>query len=192
MSTEAVGALKDISIHALREESDMVLLLYVLMRLSISIHALREESDLRVSSSVNSFVRISIHALREESDTKSISNHCYNMLDFNPRSPRGERPKSQSDKPIEVVISIHALREESDYRWHQVYTQRNYFNPRSPRGERQTKTTMYYLRQEFQSTLSARRATTLKEDKRIQQGISIHALREESDFAQVIIKISMS
>ena len=45
MSTEAVGALKDISIHALREESDTITINTKLAISSISIHALREESD---------------------------------------------------------------------------------------------------------------------------------------------------
>ena len=45
MSTEAVGALKDISIHALREESDMSTEAVGALK-DISIHALREESDI--------------------------------------------------------------------------------------------------------------------------------------------------
>ena len=55
-----------ISIHALREESDVQPIRAAAIQ-QISIHALREESDLRriVSGEVE---RISIHALREESD----------------------------------------------------------------------------------------------------------------------------
>ena len=51
----------------------------------ISIHALREESD-RDASQPRSQTRISIHALREESDTRTRHRQgipCY----FNPRSP---------------------------------------------------------------------------------------------------------
>ena len=103
--------------------------------IAISIHALREESDM-AKFCINMEQIISIHALREESDCTSLC-RAYASVDFNPRSPWGERPdsdvalvslngfqstlspwgerqkiaKSQSDKPI---ISIHALREESD------------------------------------------------------------------------------
>ena len=81
----------DISIHALREESDPRLLLSCLREsgnfyprpprgerlhgysksessMDISIHALREESDGKFSYCRRCGCRISIHALREESD----------------------------------------------------------------------------------------------------------------------------
>ncbi|EDT45696.1 hypothetical protein BIFDEN_01532 [Bifidobacterium dentium ATCC 27678] len=73
-----------ISIHALREESDITSPHHPPAQ-CISIHALREESD-----PVNIYwfviVLISIHALREESDVcvdSGIGQVCY----FNPRSP---------------------------------------------------------------------------------------------------------
>ena len=65
---------------------------YWLLVQYISIHALREESDLYVTSEFENDVDgISIHALREESDlaqkaAKKITDN------FNPRSPWGERP----------------------------------------------------------------------------------------------------
>ncbi len=55
-----------ISIHALRVEGDLRLLLQA-HRLRISIHALRVEGDDRVAVIVND-VSISIHALRVEGD----------------------------------------------------------------------------------------------------------------------------
>ena len=55
-----------ISIHALREEGDMVSLPLV-HHLVISIHALREEGD-RIHSHKRYPCPISIHALREEGD----------------------------------------------------------------------------------------------------------------------------
>ena len=55
-----------ISIHALREESDR-LVIGQRVQGKISIHALREESDLE-SINIPDGVIISIHALREESD----------------------------------------------------------------------------------------------------------------------------
>ena len=147
-----------ISIHALREESDRSHLDTAFYPLSISIHALREESD---KSAIKShfFRTISIHALREESD---IERFCkgFSMLNFNPRSPRGER----------LASFFPAQGDRTD------------FNPRSPRGERlyswldnmrQYPISIHALREEsdrqqviffshifkFQSTLSARRAT---------------------------------
>ena len=53
---------------------------------NISIHALREESDTFVGEKEGQTILISIHALREESDSLSVSVlpiHRY----FNPRSP---------------------------------------------------------------------------------------------------------
>ena len=80
----------DISIHALREESDVKKLVIWSYVNGISIHALREESD--PGSEVNDKLRdISIHALREESDAGS-----------------------QIEALGRQFISIHALREESD------------------------------------------------------------------------------
>ena len=80
--------------------------------LRISIHALREESDLlldvdrrcfhefqstpsarRATVDAFGFSRchvISIHALREESDVEPLET-VYGRSDFNPRPPRGER-----------------------------------------------------------------------------------------------------
>ena len=54
-------------------------------QLPISIHALREESDMAVAGGDLSMV-ISIHALREESDEYNIG-IWPRMLYFNPRSP---------------------------------------------------------------------------------------------------------
>ena len=78
-----------ISIHALREESD-IFKSKQKKSFEISIHALREESDVKCEHVVLAINGISIHALREESDPDN-SRFC---------------------KPY--LISIHALREESD------------------------------------------------------------------------------
>ena len=55
-----------ISIHALRKESDSIVL-QLARDISISIHALRKESDQRERERGQA-QRISIHALRKESD----------------------------------------------------------------------------------------------------------------------------
>ena len=75
----------DISIHALREESD-VDFRYVLDGEDISIHALREESDRLIHTVSQTHVVISIHALREESDFAAPYLVGY-LPYFNPRSP---------------------------------------------------------------------------------------------------------
>ena len=82
MSTQDL--IKQISIHALREESDTSFAIDI-MRSFISIHALREESD-KSEYFLLLYRQISIHALREESD------RLYTLFvscngDFYPRSP---------------------------------------------------------------------------------------------------------
>ena len=79
-----------ISIHALREESDIILFLAAILQTQISIHALREESDRRRDTMI------------------------YRDGNFNPRSPWGERQSQNAFINRAIDISIHALREESD------------------------------------------------------------------------------
>ena len=97
-----------ISIHALHEESDQL----VLRRrrdLGISIHALHEESDPDYAYPYDTR-RISIHALHEESDTHHDANQT-----------------------VSKIISIHALHEESDLRALPLRRPPSgNFNPRSP------------------------------------------------------------
>ena len=84
MSAKAVSLTDSISIHALREESDLRVGVSGGDRL-ISIHALREESDIHLLAHGTTQV-ISIHALREESDSPAIRNVTPRRY-FNPRSP---------------------------------------------------------------------------------------------------------
>ena len=79
----------DISIHALRKESDCRPCLIVVGDI-ISIHALRKESD-KIKRLDRTALKISIHALRKESDLSEAK--------------KGVHPSA---------ISIHALRKESD------------------------------------------------------------------------------
>ena len=64
------SATRKISIHALREEGDLLLREQAADRRPISIHALREEGDDSAKQPF-SHLRISIHALREEGDSKN-------------------------------------------------------------------------------------------------------------------------
>ena len=74
----------DISIHALRKESDKVSNHRSIIT-SISIHALRKESDFRNPHQIEPEL-ISIHALRKESDRR-VPYARRHSSDFNPRSP---------------------------------------------------------------------------------------------------------
>ena len=123
---------------------------------------------------------------------------------FNSRPPRGERPSVQRVRYSSSRISIHALREESDSRRLNSSMSSNYFNPRPPRGGRHIPAALAAKLYAFQSTPSARRATTATSggsgpfrdfNPRPPRGgrllhavdelsllvISIHALREEGD-----------
>ena len=125
---------RKISIHALREESDRYASSQRTGSKMISIHALREESDLKTETA-GLYILISIHALREESDA-SRSWFWPSRVNFNPRPPRGERPRMTRSWKSTV-----------------------YFNPRPPRGERQLPRRILFRGKLFQSTPSARRAT---------------------------------
>ena len=154
----------DISIHALREESDASGdRPQKLSMIFLSTPSARRATDPKDAGATVPF--ISIHALREESDTSSTAFVVSIILflstpsarratrlrlvlplrfrDFYPRPPRGERPGCRP-----------------------LCTTRFHFYPRPPRGERQRKP---------QITCSTRH-------------ISIHALREESDYNSLVTK----
>ena len=146
-----------ISIHALREEGDAVLIgargavglflstpsarratysaIHGAPPESISIHALREEGDWRARSFAL-MMQISIHALREEGDRRRTGPDRQGK-DFYPRPPRGGRL----------------------WRFRMPGTRCSYFYPRPPRGGRR------YIHRNSDWT----------------EEISIHALREEGD-----------
>ena len=102
-------------------------------------------------------------------------------MDFNPRSPRGERRVTlallsaprifqstlpargatplKGCPPTSLGISIHAPREGSDDGYLEVFGVAGDFNPRSPRGERRFQAVHGLAVHGFQSTLPARGAT---------------------------------
>ena len=147
---------REISIHALREEGDLIGVLHA-PEPQISIHALREEGDRR----------------RERRTTRS--------RDFYPRPPRGGRPaggpgsfhgrqisihalREEGDAAVNDLlqrhnISIHALREEGDPFRHRSERVKEDFYPRPPRGGRLEHDLLVRIVQKFLSTPSARRAT---------------------------------
>ena len=157
----ATGCLHDIpapvqiSIHALREESDRVQQHRVRYRL-ISIHALREESDQfvgRVLHSEQFQSTLSVRRATRRSRPTAISSAFQSTLSV--RRATGSTAKTVASG----MISIHALREESDFKI----------------ADKSFTVT------EFQSTLSVRRATQDHVRRVFPRPISIHALREESD-----------
>ena len=80
----ALWGVRDISIHALHEESDWYESADTNGK-GISIHALHEESDDNLAKDENADI-ISIHALHEESD--SLCSFLFvDGRNFNPRSP---------------------------------------------------------------------------------------------------------
>ena len=81
------------------------------------------------------------------------------MGNFNPRSPRGERPR--------LDLNTQTVKD---------------FNPRSPRGERRMDFVQLIRKTQFQSTLPAWGATKLTLKGLDLLAISIHAPRVGSDF----------
>ena len=100
----------------------------------ISIHAPREGSD-TMSLYVRGVPSISIHAPREGSDQNLLIGNL-TLPNFNPRSPRGERP---CPRPVPggrcPDFNPRSPRGER-LQPKNTSNQYRYFNPRSPRGER--------------------------------------------------------
>ena len=170
---------------------------------AISIHALREEGDLLLGRRLL-LGRISIHALREEGDRARL-HPLQDGQDFYPRPPRGGRLRSFRSLRLlgpflstpsarratcgclcqgsVRLISIHALREEGDTSKRRRSRTTCNFYPRPPRGGRQSPCVAFCVFRIFLSTPSARRATDFLLQLGICLLISIHALREEGDRA---------
>ena len=104
---------------------------------------------------------ISIHASRGGSDD-SVAISVEKTPDFNPRFPRGKRPRSSGyDRPAP------------------------HFNPRFPRGKRRQSSPPLFLLSVFQSTLPAGEATYGLYEMHFGKKISIHASRGGSDIKAV-------
>ena len=96
----------------------------------ISIHALRKESDSIQHGDYSDEFDISIHALRKESDVAVAPIASADIFQSTLSVRRATRPRTVW--PCLLCISIHALRKESD-RCPVCEAARNaYFNPRSP------------------------------------------------------------
>ena len=113
------------------------------------------------------------------------------LLNFYPRPPRGGRHVHSTFHPLPLGISIHALREEGDENGPQRAGWHCHFYPRPPRGGRPGSTESLRRLLEFLSTPSARRATRHEQQHPGHHRISIHALREEGDYAFAAIPLHM-
>ena len=132
---------------------------------------------------------ISIHAPRVGSD--DIAEQCYNIakLNFNPRSPCGERPSDTtvSGRQSSRFQSTLPVWGATSRRW-SGGAQGEHFNPRSPCGERrQLGQRPAHSQPEFQSTLPVWGATGHPDQPAGNGHISIHAPRVGSDNLQVIL-----
>ena len=104
---------------------------------------------------------ISIHALLAESDLIKSLGKAYRLKFQSTLSSR--RATDRDYKPENIkTISIHALLAESDTSGKPEPLNLIHFNPRSPRGERPAKIKVAIMGLQFQSTLSSRRATSLR------------------------------
>ena len=156
-SPSARMTLREISIHALREEGDTktvsrnVTALRFLStpsaRRATFLTACPRSNVLFLStpsarratfavSSASPLSIISIHALREEGD-RSFPGTQKAATDFYPRPPRGGRRAYATQNANQTNISIHALREEGDgyVCADRVFLPKDFY-PRPPRGGR--------------------------------------------------------
>ena len=148
----------------------------------ISIHALREEGDV-MGKSHKEIAKISIHALREEGDRQNGDELNFSGLFLSTPSAR----RATMQLPLRVFdykISIHALREEGDATGAYCRAKADDFYPRPPRGGRRGRFVAPSKAYVFLSTPSARRATDPRVLLQRARTISIHALREEGDVHQ--------
>ena len=174
----------------------------------ISIHAPRGGSD-HAKCVDGQYLFISIHAPRGGSDRCAAGNKC-ELLDFNPRSPWGERlyisvilikfhvfqstlpvgGATARDIPIPGLreISIHAPRGGSDLCLLEQMLFLFDFNPRSPWGERRYVAAQVAQSLIFQSTLPVGGATLVIGIVAHGLSISIHAPRGGSDSLLVALE----
>ena len=180
--TSRTKSITTISIHALLAESDPPYNLMIHQPKNFYPRSPCGERQARRASRQQP-AGISIHALLAESDT-STKKKINPASHFYPRSPCGERrywpcvfvvgraisihallaesdhqPKKKSTRQ---VISIHALLAESDRRKQPGSSLDIHFYPRSPCGERLINNVIDGINEIFLSTLSLRRATSIK------------------------------
>ena len=147
---------------------------------AISIHALREEGDLLLGRRLL-LGRISIHALREEGDTRTLP-RCSSWAYFYPRPPRGGRLPTRQEKEAEAkFLSTPSARRATAAAARATARPANFY-PRPPRGGRPAVRTKKSLprRHFYPRPPRGGRHADLENPTQAPM-ISIHALREEGD-----------
>ena len=169
-----------ISIHALREEGDLLRSVRQDVRNDISIHALREEGDgAGVSVFLIPWLFLSTPSARRATTTPATSAPM--ALYFYPRPPRGGRRLRAVNKSGDPsFLSTPSARRATRGMRRGLPDLRNFY-PRPPRGGRRDINGAKLPTLLFLSTPSARRATFWLLLQRFDGIISIHALREEGD-----------
>ena len=126
----------------------------------ISTHAPRTGSDQTMGNALNGS-NISTHAPRTGSDVPSFRRVARLDLDFNPRSPHGERPPASGRGRRCSGISTHAPRTGSDPAIGETVVITKHISTHAPRtGSDGSPPLFAPQRREFQPTLPARGATT--------------------------------
>ena len=154
----SIGQLGKISIHALREEGD-VMPFADHLRL-INFYPRPPRGGRPDESATEELIRaISIHALREEGDKDDRLSGNPNQIFLSTPSARRATPRRYGGRDRQQ-ISIHALREEGDSSPLPLQLpERTHFYPRPPRGGRPFNLQGRIEVSAFLSTPSARRAT---------------------------------
>ena len=113
--------------------------------------------------------------------TSSKTDLSLSGIDFYPRPPRGGRQYSHTTQNTQQ--NFYPRPPRGGRRSHQgsCFTAQIYFYPRPPRGGRPARRRSSTDWRLFLSTPSARRATRPLEFGKVDNEISIHALREEGD-----------
>ena len=180
------GHIDDISIHALREEGDLRKAQHCNSR-NISIHALREEGD-----NQNSLDRVrTVPFLSTPSARRATGRLIYfdfQTGNFYPRPPRGGRRELHGVHSAQrIFLSTPSARRATIFFIRHLLVG-IYFYPRPPRGGRRKTTGAPGRSRAFLSTPSARRATLTLTERNRAGIISIHALREEGDYADPLAR----
>ena len=160
-----------------------VFLVLSLIFWAISIHAAQEGCDVNTAGRFNKKKFISIHAAQEGCDLDKRKSSTVAFY-FNPRSPRGLRPK-----PVSVCHQGYSHFNPRSPRGLRLADRRKCFrtnqdfNPRSPRGLRQFNSSPRSVPLPFQSTQPKRAATSETQGNGMGGFyISIHAAQEGCDY----------
>ena len=150
----------------------------------ISIHALREEGDL-LKMTFLSPLQISIHALREEGDSPAFCGEGSALVFLStPSARRATSEIAKSNISVLFLSTPSARRATPASRC--TFHPTAHFYPRPPRGGRPFWAETVEYTTPFLSTPSARRATHFKRTSARHNAISIHALREEGDIGDFL------